>query len=199
MQRARGEDWILAVERAYDALAKECDHVFLVGLSLGAVLCCHVALRRAQERKLRGLLLLAPAFGVRRSRAVGIQLLRPIYNLASKGKRASDYFLDNRLYTYLRLPMNLAAEVMRLGATAASSMDKLRNLPVMIFAGDRESTVSLSKILSVASNNPWIRLLRLPRSRHILTVEPDNQILFETSIRFMEECLDRFDDVSLPH
>jgi hypothetical protein len=78
-------------------------------------------------------------------------------------------------------------------------MDKLRNLPVMIFAGDRESTVSLSKILSVASNNPWIRLLRLPRSRHILTVEPDNQILFETSIRFMEECLDRFDDVSLPH
>jgi carboxylesterase len=199
MQTARGEDWVLAVERAYDALSKECDHVFLAGLSLGAVLCCHVALRRVNDRKLRGLLLLAPAFGVRRSRAIGIQLLRPIYNLASKGKRASDYFLDNRLYTYLRLPMNLAAQVMQLGATAANSMDKLRNLPVMIFAGDRESTVSLSRILSVANDNPWIRLVRLARSRHILTVEPDNQILFETSIRFMEECLGRFDDVSLPH
>jgi len=68
-------------------------------------------------------------------------------------------------------------------------MGRLSRIPVVIFAGNRESTVSLDKILAVARDNPWIRLVRLPRSRHILTVEPDKEILFETSIRFMEQCL----------
>jgi pimeloyl-ACP methyl ester carboxylesterase len=80
---------------------------------------------------------------------------------------------------------------MDLGGSAARSIGKLRDFPVMILAGDRESTVSLSTIISVARENPWIRLVRLARSRHILTVEPDKEILFETSIRFMEECLEK--------
>jgi carboxylesterase len=189
MEQTDREDWLSAVEREYEAFSRECDHVFLVGLSLGAVLCCHVALRFLPDRKLRGIALLAPAFGVTRLRRVGIHLLRPLHNLASKGRSSSDYFLDNRLYTYLQLPMNLAAQLVKLGGTAARSMGKLRDVPVMIVAGDRESTVSLDKILNVARDNSWIRLVRLPRSRHILTVEPDKEILFETSIRFMEECL----------
>ncbi|HZI50210.1 MAG TPA: alpha/beta fold hydrolase, partial [Terriglobia bacterium] len=189
MQNADADDWVDAVQRAYEAMARGCDDVLLVGLSLGAVLCCHAALRQSQNSKLRGLLLLAPAFAVTRSRALGLKLLRPFHNLASKGKRASDYFLDNRLYTYLQLPLNLAVQVMQLGQKAAASMGKLRAIPVMMFVGDRESTVSLERVLSVARENPWIRLVRLQHSRHILTVEPDQQILFETSVRFMEECL----------
>ena len=31
--------------------------------------------------------------------------------------------------------------------------------------------------------------MHLPRSRHILTVEPDKEMMFEASIRFMEECV----------
>jgi carboxylesterase len=189
MAKTSGEDWVQTVQREYDALTRECEHVFLVGLSLGAVLCCHVALRCLRDPKLRGLVLLAPAFGVGALRSVGIQLLRSVHNLASKGKRASDYFLDNRLYTYLHLPMNLAAQVLKLGGGAAQGMKKLSDVPVAIFAGERESTVSLDKILGVARENPWIRLVRLPRSRHILTVEPDKEILFETSVHFMEQCL----------
>jgi carboxylesterase len=188
LKKTNGEDWVKAVQREHEALSQECDHVFLVGLSLGAVLCCHAALRYSKNPKLRGLVLMAPVFGVTRIRRVGI-LLRPLSKFAIKGKRASDYFLDNRLYTYLQLPLSLAAQVIKLGGDAVRGMEKLRHIPVMIFAGDRESTVSLDTILAVARDNPWIRLVRLPRSRHILTVEPDKEILFETSIRFMEECL----------
>jgi carboxylesterase len=189
MAKTNGEDWMQTVQREYEALSRECEQMFLVGLSLGAVLCCHAALRHLQDPRLRGLVLVAPAFGVTPLRRVGIQLLRPFHNLASKGKRASDYFLDNRLYSYLHLPMNLAAQVVKLGGSAARGMEKLRVIPVVIFAGDRESTVSLDRMLAVARDNTWIRLVRLPRSRHILTVEPDKEILFETSVRFMEQCL----------
>jgi hypothetical protein len=59
----------------------------------------------------------------------------------------------------------------------------------MLFAGDLDSTVSLGKIHAAARDNPWIRLVRLPRSRHILTVEPDREMMFEATVKFVEECL----------
>lgn len=189
MQRSGTEAWLATAERAYAELAQQCDRVFLVGLSLGAVLACHVAARRATDPKLRGIVLLAPAFGVTFKRAAGIHVLRPLRYLRGKGTRASDYFLDNRLYSYLHVPVKLAAEVMELGREAVKDMNKLREIPTLMFVGDKESTVSLDKMLSVTHNNPSIRLIRLPRSRHILTVEPDREMMFETSVRFMEECL----------
>jgi len=89
----------------------------------------------------------------------------------------------------LQIPLNRAAELIQLGREAAQNIGRLRDLPIMMFVGDRESTVSLEKILSVARENSWIRLVHLPRSRHILTVEPDKEMMFEASIRFMEECV----------
>ena len=68
MQRTNGKEWTAAVEHAYEELSRECNRVFLVGLSLGAVLACHLALRRSHDPKLGGLILLAPAFGVTTAR-----------------------------------------------------------------------------------------------------------------------------------
>jgi carboxylesterase len=187
LQQTNREEWVMAVERAYEALSRECDQVFVVGLSLGAVLACHLALRQTGDVKLGGLILLAPAFGVTPARALGIHIGRVVRNLRHKGTRASDYFLDNRLYSYLQIPLNRAADLIHLGREAAAKMSHLRNLPVMMFVGERESTVSLEKMLSVVKDNPWIRLVRLPQSRHILTVEPDRKMMFEASIRFMRD------------
>jgi carboxylesterase len=196
MQTAGASDWVSAVEDAYKELCRTCSRVFLVGLSMGAVLACHVALRRTGDPKLRGLILMAPAFGVDRFKAAGIHLLRPIRNLRDKGSRASDYFLDNKLYTYLQIPLNRAADLLRLGKQAVAGIPKLHKLPTLMFVGDCESTVSLEKMLLVAGSNPWIRLVRLPRSRHILPVEPDHELLFETSSRFVQECLGKGGNLS---
>jgi carboxylesterase len=189
MEGTSAEDWVRSIDQAYAEIAGTCDHVFLVGLSLGALLAANVALRRSGDSKLRGMILMAPAFGVRAWRAIGMHLLRPVRKLRDKGKRASDYFLDHRLYTYLHIPLNRAAEVLRLGRQTIERIGTLKNLPTLMFIGERESTVSLDKMLSVAKQNPWIRLIRLPRSRHILPVEPDREMLFEATRRFVEECL----------
>jgi carboxylesterase len=189
LQGTSGEDWLANAERAYTELAQQCRHVFLAGLSLGAVLCCHVAHGRPNDPRMRGLILMAPAFGVTRLRTAIVRLLKPVKTLRSKPKRASDYFLDNKLYSYVQTPLNRASEVLKLGRQAVENMSKLRHIPTMMFVGDRESTVSLKTMLSVAEGNPWIQLVRLPRSRHILTVEPDREKLFEASARFVEECL----------
>jgi carboxylesterase len=189
MQKSHGGDWINAVEKAYEDLARDCRHVFLAGVSLGAALCCHVALRHRKDAKLRGLILMAPAFGVSLKRAVGLRVLRPFRKMRSKGTRASDYFLDNRLYSYVQNPLNRAADVLRLGGEAARRLGELQGLPVLMFVGDLESTVSLEKLHAAAKRNPWMKFVRLPKSRHILTVEPDREMMFEESVRFVEECL----------
>lgn len=189
LEGTSGEDWVRAAESAYDELAKEARHVVLAGLSLGAVLCCHVALRRSGDSRLRGLILLAPAFGVTPERAAALRLLGPVAHVRSKGKRAADYFLDHRLYSYVQTPLNRVADVLRLGREAAQNIGRLEHLPTLMFVGEKESTVSLKKMLSVARHNPWIRVVRLPQSRHILTVEPDREKVFEASARFVEQCL----------
>ena len=189
MQKAGGEDWIAAGEKAYDELARECRHVFLAGVSLGATICVHLALRRRNEAKLRGLILMAPAFGISLKKAVAVRVLRPFIRLRRKNTRASDYFLDHRLYSYVQNPVNRAAEVLSLGSEAFGRLGELRGLPVALFAGDLESTVSLEKIHAAARQNPWIRFVRLPRSRHILTLEPDREMMFEAAVKFVEECM----------
>ena len=189
MQSAGGEDWINAVEKAYDDLASECRQVFLAGLSLGATVCCHVGLRRRNDAKLGGLILMAPVFGISLKKTVGLKLLRPFIKLRRKNTRASDYFLDHRLYSYVQNPLNRAAEVLNLGREAFRRIGELKGRPVLLFAGDLESTVSLEKIHAAAQSNPWVQFVRLPKSRHILTVEPDREKMFESTVKFVEECL----------
>src|SRR5204863_148457 len=148
-------------------------------------------LRRRTDAKLRGLILIAPAFGISLKKAVGLRLLRPFIRHRRKNSRASDYFLDHQLYSYVENPLNRAAEVLSLGDEAFRRLGELEGLPVVLFAGDLESTVSLEKIHAAARSNPWVQFVRLPRSRHILTVEPDRKMMFEAIAKFVEECLDR--------
>jgi carboxylesterase len=189
MWKVKGEDWITAVEKAYEELAKECRHVFLAGVSLGAVLSCHVALRLGKNSKLRGLILMAPAFGVSTKKHVGAHLLRPFVKLRAKGTRASDFFLDHGLYSYVHNPINRVMDLLKLGSEAVRRLGELKGLPAVLFVGDLESTVSLDKQLAAANSNPWIRLVRLKKSRHILPLEPDRELMFETTKKFVEECL----------
>jgi carboxylesterase len=190
MQNAGGEGWIAAVEKAYEDLARDCRHVFLAGVSLGGTICCHVGLRRRKDPKLRGLIMMAPAFGVSLKKTAGVRLLRPFIKLRKKNRRASDYFLDHQLYSYVYNPLNRVADLLNLGSAALRRLGELKGLPVVLFAGDLESTVSLEKMHAAARHNPWMRFVRLPKSRHILTLEPDREMMFEATVKFVEECLE---------
>src|SRR5262249_42782405 len=161
-------------------------------MSLGGSLACHLGLRQKSDPRLRGLILLSPAFNISLKKALGLRLLKPVRNLKNKGTRAADYFLDHRLYSYLHTPLNRAAEVLKLGREAAARIEELKSKPVLMFAGDLESTVSFEAMETVARKAPWIEFIRLPRSRHILTVEPDRQSMFDATAQFVEKCVRKY-------
>jgi carboxylesterase len=189
MQNVQAGDWLRAVEEAFRELARDCKHVFLVGLSMGAVLCCHQALRQRGGTALKGMVLMAPAFGISTRRALTLRVLRQFRKVRSKGPRAAHYFIDRKIFHYIETPLNRAAEVVKLGREAWQNLHQLRDVPVLLLSGDLDRTVSLDWMRSAARRNPWIRWVQLPRSRHVLTVEPDSVTAFEASVQFMKECL----------
>lgn len=187
--RTGSSGWVDAADRAYAQLAAQHRHVFLAGLSLGAVLCCHVALRRRNAAQLRGLILLAPAFGISTAKAAAFRVLRHVLTYRSKGIRAAHYFLDRRLFSYVDTPLKAAGDVLRLGREAWRGLAQLRGLSILMFSGGRDTTVSTHRIAAAARKYPWIRFVPLPNSRHILTVEPDRETLFEKSLDFVNACI----------
>jgi carboxylesterase len=187
LEATSDSDWLSAAEASYADLANCCRHVFLVGVSMGAVLSCHVALKHAAGAKISGIVLMAPAFGLGSIQTAGVRLLKPFLRFVSKGSAKVNYFIDKRIFSYAVVPLRRVDDVLKLGHAALHRLTELRNTPVLMFAGSKERTVSLSAIQQAAKRNPWINFQELPASEHILTVEPDQQQLFEKTLAFMED------------
>ena len=187
MEATSANDWLSSAEVAYAELAKTCRRIFVAGVSLGAVLGCHVCLNHAADSNICGLVLMAPVFGLGSMRLAGVHLVKPFRRFVSKGRETANYLVQKKLFSYTRIPLRRVVEMTQLGGTALRRLTELQNVPVLMFAGSRERTVSLAAIREAARRNSWIRYQELPASDHILTVEPDHVQLFEKTLAFMEE------------
>jgi carboxylesterase len=187
MDRSTAEEWLREAESGYRELAQTCSRIFLAGVSMGAVLCCHVAFRHFKESRIHGIVLMAPAFGLQPLDAMAARMLSRVKRYKGKGAETGQYFLKKKLFSYTEVPLRKIQEMCDLGKQAFEGLRQLERIPTLMLAGALERTVSLSRIRSAAKKNPWIRYKELPNSEHILTVEPDQQIVFESSLSFMKE------------
>jgi pimeloyl-ACP methyl ester carboxylesterase len=72
-----------------------------------------------------------------------------------------------------------------MGRHAWDNLDKLKSMPTLLIAGEQDRNVSVPHMIRAAEQHPWIEFVRLPRSRHILTVEPDQTTAFEAILSFV--------------
>ncbi len=72
MNRCRWEDWVDAMEIAYQEMAAQCEVVFIGGESMGALIALYVA---SQHPEIAGLLIYAPALRIARQKAILANLL----------------------------------------------------------------------------------------------------------------------------
>ena len=176
-------DWYASVEAGYRELSEHCQHIVAIGLSMGALLCC----RLASEHPLSGLGLLAPAFGIR-SRFLFLapwlgRLLRPI----AKSQTSQDYYRQHQLFSYPAMPATALGELYRLIGETRPLLPRITT-PCKIYMGLRDRTVEPISSFSVynALGSQHKSLTLLPNSNHILTVEPDANLLFCGIRRFIE-------------
>ncbi len=188
LDRTDRSDWLESARQGLERLRERgCRQFLLTGVSMGAVLCCHLAVQRL-DWPIRGMVLMAPAFALPPGRATLVRAASFFKRTSVKPPDREEYYERHGLFSYLEAPLKRVSQVVRLGAQAKRTAGLLL-MPVLVLAGAKDDTVSNTAIRTAAARMQRAKLVVLPRSGHILTVEPDADRMFDLSFQFLKGAL----------
>lgn len=137
------QDWVKAQRQLIDLVADDCDELYLLGFSLGAILSLYQAL---QTPRFSGLFLFSPAIRI-------TPLVRAVCPLAAAGRwwqRAAwfDVQPDTDCFKYESLANRAICEVYRLteAQRRLASLAQL-NTPLFVVASENDATINSPAIL----------------------------------------------------
>ena len=177
-------DWIDAVEKGYDQLAREFQEVFVIGFSMGCTLAFHLAL----TRNVPGLVIMAPAMYKFKSRKV---YFSPIvchfkeYEI-KRFKTTSDDQLPK--FGYSVYPLKAGREVLKLTFRIRRQLHK-----VMAPAIVMHSTADIS---APYENGPRVydavgsedkQFITFNRSSHMLMYDCDKEAVWDATFQFVQD------------
>ena len=170
LSRTGWDDWAAA---AVAALEREAEPAIVVGLSLGSLLATHLAVTHPE--RVKALVLLANAFWLAAPfpawalYAVGALKL-PDFRLPKVAADIADPEARRTHLTYGEHPVHAAVAVERAGARMRLRLPEVQ-APTLIVHGSRDRVCPVANAERVAARlgTRDVRVVVLPRSRHILT------------------------------
>ena len=201
------EEWIAEVEEAYEWLNQQCDQIFLIGHSMGAVLAAHLAHKHPE---VCGLALLAPLYKVPDWRinfsAIGRYFLPWLYPLKHEAidreiflGRVTDFDptidvtdpdLQDWLIEATRIPTDGLDEMRQMSAVGRKLWSRIHQ-PVIIFQGGNDPAVSTSSTEKLFQELPTAdkEMKFFPQVGHELMrpVEPIHKKVWQKIDDFIEE------------
>lgn len=179
------QDWYGEAERALDDLRSRCDHVFVMGLSMGGTL----TLRLAEERgdDISGICLVNPSILTENKafRFIGA-ISRGIPSLKGVG---SDIKAPGVVeLAYPRTPLRAAASLGRLWPLVRADLGKI-TVPVLLLRSSVDHVVEPSNgpALLAALGSDDVRDIVLEDSYHVATLDNDKERIFEESLAFVRQ------------
>ena len=175
--------WTTAVGDAFDALAAECDQVFVAGLSMGGTL----AIRFAETRPvdLAGLILVNPALLTQRLDAKLLPLLAKL--TPSWAPIASDIKKPGVTeLAYPKLPTRAMMQLRQLWAATRADLPKV-TAPVIVFHSVEDHVVepvNTQVLLDGVSSSDTTEVV-LRDSYHVATLDNDAPLIFSGSVDWM--------------
>lgn len=188
MSTTRYADWLAAVEAAVDDLADRCDHVALVGLSMGGTLCLDVGSRRDVAAVVTiNAQVLSPAGLVVRLSPV-LQHLVPMVPAKLAGIVEDDIKAGGTEKAYPTVPAKAGYSLTRALPRIRAQLSGL-TAPVLVCWSAEDHTVPPrnSRALVELLPGPDVRELELPDSYHVATMDNDRELLFDTVSAFLAE------------
>ncbi len=177
-------DWSGEVERAFEALSKQVDTVFVFGLSMGGGL----ALRLAADHpdRVAGLVLVNPAVGTNRK---DVKLLPVLKHLVpSFAGIANDIKKPGvEEHGYTRTPLRAADSMFQGYKVLRSELGRV-TCPLLIFRSTEDHVVdpSSARIILSSVSSGDAREESLENSYHVATLDHDAELIFEGSAAFIE-------------
>jgi len=188
LSKVSWQDWYESVENGYDYLKDSCETITPIGVSLGALLCLYLVHQRS-DPNISKLCLLSPPFALK-SRLIGlIPILGVFRKFLYKGAESLQYFKDHNLYSYMYRPTASVVQLTRF-IKHIHQQEIIIKIPTLIAYGVLDDMISIPSILDAKDRNfadkESVTILELPKSGHILTVEPDSEELFHNIKIFLK-------------
>lgn len=178
------QDWYSCVEREFNELQRDCDQVFIAGLSMGAALALRLA--EKQPEAVAGLILVNPAVASYPKGKFAPLLQHFIPSVASIGSDLADPEANEHAYD--RTPVRAAASMIKMWVEVRACLD-LVHCPLLMFRSKTDHVVPAASkefILNHVSSNVIIDQV-LERSYHVATMDYDRQQIFTQTLEFLRE------------
>ncbi|NHJ32069.1 MAG: prolyl oligopeptidase family serine peptidase, partial [Asgard group archaeon] len=188
LQTKKKEDWWNSVSEIF---TESNGFDFVIGFSMGALLAARAAFEF--EKELKGLVLISSFININPKILNRVAFLFPIIRYLkpyfSKSEETEQYFKDNNLVSYLKYPMSAVHEAVKLSKyTKRKVLHKIK-IPTLIIQGEKDDRIDPEgyKILQKQIPAEDKELVLLPNSQHIVSVEPDKKLLFESIYQFIKK------------
>ena len=177
--------WTTAVEEAFDALAADCDRVFVAGLSMGGTLAIRLAEVRPDE--VAGLALVNPALLTQRLDARLLPLLARL--TPSWAPIASDIKKPGVTeLAYPKLPTRAMMQLRQLWAATLADLARV-TAPVIVFHSTEDHVVEPvnTQVLLDGISSADTTEVVLENSYHVATLDHDAPRIFAGSVDWIRE------------
>jgi len=179
----RWPDWYATVEREFDELAKECEQVFVFGLSMGGALALHLAAQKGTT--VSGLVLVNPLVRMPGQSHRALPLVRHLVpSLPGIANDVAKPDVDEGGYT--RTPLHAAHSMAALTRLVQAELPQVTQ-PLLLFRSPQDHVVPpvSSRLLLSRISSTDVEERLCERSFHVATLDHDAELIFDGSLDFV--------------
>jgi carboxylesterase len=174
-------DWYESAKEALFELRKNCQTVYVIGLSMGGSLALHLS----AHYEVDGIVALAPGLILKNKLSFLSHILHPFYRYSKKWF-GPDIRADVETITYDKIPVKSLSELLKLFKHLRDDLRDV-NAPVLIIYAKQDHVIngkSAQEIYKqVSSKNK--RILSLKESYHIISLDIEKEQVFRETINFL--------------
>ena len=188
LARTGWREWLASAEAGFGELRAHCHEVALIGLSMGGA----VALCLATDRQPVAVVTISTPIRMKRLMArasrVAARVVPYVPVLMKLGPR--ERAMRRYQSPARRIPLRATQEVERLLGEMRDALPRVR-VPVLIAQGRRDWVIPRESARAIAAGLPGeARVLWLPRSGHVATLDRDRNVLYTEVAAFLRLHLD---------
>ena len=182
LNRTTWVDWYAAADRAFGELTRQCERVFVAGLSMGGALALRLAEQRGEE--VAALSLVNPCIHIADPRIRASRLLSVIPSLAGIGNDIAKP--GDGEFGYARNPLRALHSQTQLWADVRANLHRVTQ-PTLVHWSRADHVVDPSSLALLRTALPHLQVVTLERSYHVATLDYDAEEIFRGSAEFFRQ------------